>query len=165
MYVITITHFCDHLNLLYCHMLSNPATPLIWGTRSQCHHKWGLSPSSLEKKKWGFPYVKSPTLIRYPSQPLPSHDKLSLLLMLLCNRITHLYQIKTWIQAPVYNNGWLSSPKTQRHCVSLQCFPVWKKKKKAWHYRPFGSAPRKKGILHFNDIAHAEKQINDTVCG
>lgn len=38
-------------------------------------------------------------------------------------------------------------------------------KKKGCCYRPLDLATRKKGIiLHFNDIVHAGKKINDAVC-
>lgn len=66
--------------------------------------------------------------------------------------------------------GFQPPPKTRLHCVSLQCFPVWKKKKKKRSLGiigPLDLAMRKKGrhsILHYEDISHTGTKINDTMC-
>lgn len=75
-----------------------------------------------------------------------------------------LYQIKPRIQATVCNNGRLSSPQTQQHCVSLQCFLVCKRL--ALQALEFGNWKKKRADLqHFNDMAQSKREINDTVYG
>lgn len=75
-----------------------------------------------------------------------------------------LYQMKPQIQGTVGNNGRLSSPQTQQHCVCYNAFLC----EKDWHRWLLNLATGKKksaDLLHFNDTAYSKREINDIVYG